>query len=83
MKERLRIIAAEMGKTGIEMLESPTLTSLAVRHAERTTDHPFNSDVEMVNGSIIKVSPYEAHTGKCAPAKLAAVMERILVRAHE
>ena len=33
MKERLHIIVAEMRKKGIEVLESPTLTSWAVRHA--------------------------------------------------
>ena len=48
-----------------------------------TASHLVRSDVEMVDGSIIKVSPYEAHTSKCAPAKLAAFLERILVRAGE
>ena len=37
----------------------------------------------MIDGTIIRVSPYEAHTGKCAPTKLAAFMERILVRARD
>ncbi len=37
----------------------------------------------MVDGSIIKVPPYEAHTGKLVAGKLAAFMERILVRARE
>ena len=37
----------------------------------------------MVDGSVIKVSSYEAHTGQRAPTKLAALIERILVRARE
>ena len=36
----------------------------------------------MVDGSVIKESSYEAHTGQRAPTKLAAFMERILVRAR-
>ncbi len=39
--------------------------------------------MEMVGGSIIKVSHYEAHTGMLVAGKLAAFMERILVRAPE
>ena len=39
MKERLRIIVEEMRKKGIEILESPTLTSWAVRHAEWTANY--------------------------------------------
>ena len=37
----------------------------------------------MVDGSKIKESPYEAHTGRTAPKNLAAFLERILVRARE
>ncbi len=46
---------AEEGHLG---LESPTLTPWAVRHAERTANLLVKSDVEMVDGSIITVSPY-------------------------
>ncbi len=77
--ERLHIIAAEMWKKGVEVSESPTLKSWAVRHPEWTANHVVRSDVEMVDGSIVKVSPDEAHPGKCA----AAFMKRILVRAWE
>ncbi len=83
VKERLRIIVAEMRKKGVEILESPTLTSWAARRAEWTSNHLVRSDVKMVDGSISKVSPCEAHAGKCAPAKLAALTERILMRARE
>ena len=83
MKERLHIIVAEMRKKDVEILESPTLPSWAVRHAEWTANHLVRADIEMVDGSTIKVSPYEAHTGRSAPTNLAAFMERILARARE
>ncbi len=72
VRERLHVILAEMLKKGFEVLESPTLTSWAVRHAKWTANHLVKSDVEMVDGSNIKVSPYEAHTGKLVAGKLAA-----------
>ncbi len=83
MKERLRNTVAEMRKKGIEVLESPALTSWAVRRVEWTANHHVKSDVEMIDGSIIKVSPYEAHTGKLVAGTLAAFMGRILVSARE
>ena len=83
MKERLHITVAESRKAGIQILNSTTLTSWAVRHAEWTANHLVRNDVEMVDGTTIKVSPFEAHTGQSAPTKLAAYLERILVRARE
>ncbi len=79
----MHIIVEEMRKKGIEILGSPTLTSWAVRHAEWTANRLVRNDVEMVDDSVIQVSSFEAHTGQRAPTKLAAFMERILVRARE
>ena len=53
------------------------MTGWAVRHAEWTANHLVRADIEMVDGSIIKVSPYEAHIGRSAPTNFAAFMERI------
>ena len=41
------------------------------------------TDVELSDGSIIKVSPYEAHTGQATTNQLAAFMERVLVKARD
>ncbi len=82
-KARLRIIVAEMQRKGVEVLESPTLKSWAVRRAGWTENHLLRSDAEIVDGCIVKVSPYEDHAGKSASMKLAAFIERILARARE
>ncbi len=75
--ERLHIIVAKTRKKGIEVLEPPTLASWAVRRAEWTANHLVRSDVEMVDGSIVEVSPYEAHTGKLVAGAPSAFVERI------
>ena len=49
----------------------------------RVTNYLVKSDVELVDGSVIKVSPYEAHTGMNPPRQLAPFMERILVKRRE
>ena len=83
MKERLQISVLEARSRGVEILDSGTLTSWAVRHAEWVANFLVKSDVELVDGSVIKVSPYEAHTGKNPPRQLAAFMERILVKRRD
>ena len=75
MKERLQILVEDARKKGIEVLDSPVLMSWAVRQAEWTANYLVKNDVEMVDGTLIKVSPYEAHTGRAAPTKLAAFIE--------
>ena len=83
VKERLQITVMEARNRGVEILKSGTLTSWAVRHAEWVTNYLVKSDVELVDGSVIKVSPYEAHTGMNPPRQLAPFMERILVKRRE
>ena len=40
----------------------------------------FKSDFELSTGGVVKISPFEAHTGSKAPGNVAAFLERALVQ---
>ena len=80
MRERLQIFVEEARRREVEIILDYPLAQLAVRHAELMPNFLVNSDVDLQDGRLVKITPHEAHTGDKAPNNVVVFFERVLVR---
>ena len=78
--ERLQVLVEDSRRNGIEVIMDHPVTQWAVRHAEWVQNYLVKSDFELSTGGVVKISPFEAHTGSKAPGNVAAFLERALVQ---